>query len=377
MGAGTGASNNLIRSLRTGDPALVLIGCHADRFSLKQSSADRNYLTPSPAHPGFLPGLRGVVDAERIDLLVPSTDADVRAISGLRRRIPCRLFLPRHSVIELCQDKYELTRFLRSRGVPAPLTYPVTGLGGIDRAFRRLAPRRSLVWCRIRRGHGSAGAMPVKRAEQARNWIRHWEETRGVPARLFTLSEYLPGRDFACQSLWKAGELVLIKTFERLSHMASGSQASGVSSVATLSRTVREPSVARVCAAAIRSLDPRASGVFCADLKEDARGVPCITEVNAGRFSLSTNIYDLVGKHNMAAAYVGLALGDRIDIRERYDAVEDYYMVRDVDTLPGIFHAEAFLDGMIDARPAPRASGDRRISHNRRARHGRLQRGQA
>jgi len=374
-GAGTGASNNLIRSLRTGDPSLFIVGCHADRFALKQSSADRNYLIPALTQPGFLAGLRRIIRAERTDLLFPSTDADVRVISGSRHKIPCHLLLPRHAVIELCQDKYKLTRFLRSRGIPAPLTYPVTGLDGIDKTFRRLAPHRSLVWCRIRTGNGSAGAMPVKRAEQARSWIRYWKEMRGVPARFFTLSEYLPGRDFGCQSLWRAGELILVKTFERLSYVVSGSQASGVSSVAALSKTVFAPGVTEVCAKAVRSLDPRASGVFCIDVKEDARGVPCITEVNAGRFSLSTNVYDLVGTHNMAVTYVRLALGERVDIREQYDVAENYYMVRDLDTLPGIFHAEAFLGGIIDARPAPRATGHRRTSPNRRTRHGHLHRG--
>lgn len=374
-GAGTGAGNNLIRSLRTGDPSLFIVGCHADRFSLKQSSADRNYLIPALTEPGFLPGLRRVVSVERIDLLFPSTDADVRVISSSRHRIPCHLFLPRHSVIELCQDKYKLTRFLRSRGIPAPLTYPVTGMSGIGKAFRRLAPHRSLVWCRIRKGNGSAGAMPVKRAEQARTWIGYWKEMRGVPARLFTLSEYLPGRDFACQSLWKAGRLVLIKTFERLSHVVAGSQASEVSSVAALSKTVFAPRVTRVCAEAVRNLDPKASGVFCIDVKEDARGVPCITEINAGRFSLSTNVYDLAGKHNMAVTYVRLALGERVDIPEQYDVAKDHYMVRDLDTVPGVFHADAFLSGIIDARPAQRATGNHHTSHDRRTRHGRFHRG--
>jgi carbamoyl-phosphate synthase large subunit len=342
---------------------------------LKQSPADRNYLIPASTKPDFLAGLRCVVRAEGIDLLFPSTDADVGVFSSLRDRIPCHLFLPRHSVIELCQDKYKLTRFLRSRGIPAPLTYPVSGLRGVDAAFRRLAPRRSLVWCRLRKGNGSAGAMPVKHAEQARNWISYWEEMRGIPARAFTLSEYLPGRDFACQSLWKGGDLILVKTFERLSYVVAGSQAGRVSSVAALSKTVVDPRVTEVCADAVRNLDSQASGVFCVDVKEDARGRPCITEINAGRFSLSTNIYDLVGRHNMAVTYVRLALGERIEIPEKYDGADDYYMVRDLDTIPGIFHAEALLGGIIDARRAERGTREHRTSHNRRRRHGRVQRG--
>ena len=36
-GAGTGASNNLVRSLRGGDPSLRIVGVNSDRFVLKKS----------------------------------------------------------------------------------------------------------------------------------------------------------------------------------------------------------------------------------------------------------------------------------------------------------------------------------------------------
>jgi carbamoyl-phosphate synthase large subunit len=173
---------------------------------------------------------------------------------------------------------------------------------------------------------------------------------RGVPAEAFTLAEYLPGRDFGCQSLWTAGRLVLIKTFERLSYVVRGSQASRVSSLAALTKMVFEPRVVQVCTEAIGHLDRRATGVFCVDLKEDVRGVPCVTEINAGRFSMSTNVYDLTGKHNMAVTYVHLALGELDAPPETYDIVEDHYMVRDLDTIPSVFHGEAIFDGILDAR---------------------------
>lgn len=349
IGAGSGAGNNLIRSLKTGDPSLFVIGCHDDRFVLKKSSADRNYLIPASTHPSFVRALRRVIKIEKIDLLIPHTDSDVRVVSRLRNKILCRLFLPRHTTIEFCQDKYKLAAFLRSRSLPAPVTCPVTDLDRLEEVFRQL-PRRSRAWCRIRTGTGSMGAVAVTSPEQARSWIRCWEEMRGIPARSFTVSEYLPGRDFGCQSLWERGKLILIKTYERLSYLTTGGQPSQVSSVAALAKTVLEPRVVEICANAIRTIDKKASGAFSVDLREDAGGVPCITEINAGRLSSATNIFDLTGKHNMALTYVRLALDEPVDIRDEYDVAEDYYMLRDLDTLPGIFHAEEFFDGIEEVR---------------------------
>jgi hypothetical protein len=103
----------------------------------------------------------------------------------------------------------------------------------------------------------------------------------------------------------------------------------------------------------VHALDPGASGMFSIDLKEDDDGVPCVMEVNAGRFCMITSLYDLTGKHSMAAAYVRLALGEPVEAVGDQDAA-DYYLVRDLDTLPGIFHADELFDGIHDARETTR-----------------------
>lgn len=347
--AGTMGSNNLMRSLGAGDPSLEIVGCHDDRFLLKKSLADRKYLIPPSGTSRWARALRRIVRAEEIKLIIPTTDADVRALSRVPGRLQDRLFLPGQAVIRRCQDKYRLTRFLRRRRIPAPVTFPVTDLRRLDHVFRRL-PRRSYVWCRIRTGTGSMGAIPVRSPEQARSWISYWQDMRGVPATSFTLSEYLPGRDFGCQSLWKHGTLILIKTYERLSYLGTGSQPSQVSSIAALAKTVSERRVVKVCTRAISALDPKASGVFSIDLREDAAGDPRITEINAGRFSSATPIFDFTGKHNMAVTYVRLALGDPVYVGDEYDRAEDYYMLRDLDAPPRIFRADEFFEGIEDVR---------------------------
>jgi DNA/RNA endonuclease YhcR with UshA esterase domain len=78
--------------------------------------------------------------------------------------------------------------------------------------------------------------------------------------------------------------------------------------------------------------------------------MPCITEINAGRFGMSTNIFDLPGKHNMASTYVQLALDEPVEISDRYDITEDYYMVRDVDTTPSLYSSDELFEGIEDAR---------------------------
>jgi len=347
--AGTGSSNNLIRSLRVAETDLTVIGCHSDRFHLRRSEADRNYLIPTLDHPDLANALQFVAAKERVDLVIPTTDDDVRTVSDLRASLPCRVFLPAPATVALCQDKYALASRLEALGVPVPRTFAISHLGEVEGLFARLAPA-SRVWCRIRTGTGSLGATAVRSVEQARSWIKYWTDMRGIAVTDFTLSDYLPGRDFACQSLWKDGALVLVKTVERLSYFGGGSQPSGASSIAALAKTVVDPRVVDVCVAAVRTLGRRVTGAFSVDLKENGRGIPCVTEINAGRFITMMNFFDLAGQHNMTLTYVRLALDAPVEVSEPYDAVEDHYFVRDVDALPGIFHADELFEGIRDAR---------------------------
>jgi hypothetical protein len=64
-----------------------------------------------------------VIAHEHIDLLIPTTDAEVRRVHpGRASGFPGRLFLPRRAVVDLCQDKYSaatVAGFARA-GVPVP-----------------------------------------------------------------------------------------------------------------------------------------------------------------------------------------------------------------------------------------------------------------
>jgi carbamoyl-phosphate synthase large subunit len=341
--AGSAPGNNLIRSLRAGAASLTVIGCNTSRFFLKKSEAQRNYLLPVSTE-DFPSALRAIVRAERVDLVIPTNDGDVARLARLRGRLGCRTLLPGRKLLERCRDKYALTQFLRSRGIPAPETYAIEDPSQIRRIFRQFGTPERL-WCRVRAGSGSYGAIPVRTPEQVRGWIAFWEGMRGVPRGAFTLSEYLPGRDYCVQCLWHKGRLVLAKMAQRITYLDTGSP-SGRSSMPALAKTVHDPYVIDVCARAVRAVDPKASGVLFVDLKESAKGDPCITEINAGRFATMTNIHDLAGRHNMALTYVRLALGKKVAIPHAYDYAEGFYLVRSVDTLPAVLGKDELLDNI-------------------------------
>ncbi|MEZ5301666.1 MAG: hypothetical protein R3F11_13595 [Verrucomicrobiales bacterium] len=285
--------------------------------------AERNYLVPR-ADEGerYLEALRRIIDREQIDVLIPNNDLEVPVIADARETLNARTLLPSSATIRRCQDKFALHQFLAGNGLSTSETHPIRELGEVDAAIGRFPPGATL-WCRMRRGNGSKGALPVKTAEQAIAWIKYWNEMRGVPIDSFTLGEYLPGRDFAFQSLWHHGKLVIAKTCERLEYLYAGFMPSGTSSTPRVGRLTANEEVNDACVRAISALDPDASGMFCVDLKENEQGVPIITEINVGRFFQISEAFNTVGEYNMAELFVRLSLR-RIGGAARSSAIFGY-----------------------------------------------------
>ena len=353
MGAGSAGAENLIRSLRHADPSLVLLGCNDDRFVVRRSAADARYVVPAPLSSRFVGTLRRLIRESRVDLVIPTIDRHVHSLSDARASVRGKVFLPAPRVIALCRDKCRLISVLRRHGVAAPATYPVREPRDVDAIFTRLG-NPSRVWCRPRTGTCARGGAAVSSPDQARRWMTIWETMQGVPIANFTLAEYLSGREILCQSVWQRGRMVLANTFERLAYFGADNIPSGVTSLSSLAKTVIEPGVVEVCQQAIAAVAPGASGAFSVDVKEDVDGRPHVTEINAGRFFMAMTAFDRVLKHNIALAFVRLALGEQVHFGDTYDAVDDYYMVRDMDTEPGVFHADDFFDDVHDARGTTR-----------------------
>ncbi len=352
--AGGGAANNLIRTLRACRPGLRIVGTNIDEFSLARSLADCNYLVPrADTGERYVDAIRRIVAAEQIDLVIPQNDAEVGPIGRHRAVLGARVLLPSDEAVERCQDKFLLYSHLTRFGVRMAETYAVGRIDEIDTIVRRLgSPER--MWCRMRRGSGSMGSLPVKSAAQAGFWIRYWEEMRGVSSGAFLLSEYLPGRDFAFQSLWHEGELVLAKTCERLSYLMGDRMPSGSSSTPRVGKLVREAAVNEVCTAAVRAVDPKATGMFCVDLKQDRQGMPCITEINVGRFFMISPVFHAVGRHRMADLYLRLAFGERVNVPsdERFDDIgnDEVFLVRELDHEPAVLTRSA-IDATFQTPP--------------------------
>lgn len=341
-GAGTGATGNIIRALRRIATPPYIVGINDNRITLRQSSADRNYLCPASGEKYFIDAVIEIVRRERVNVVIATDDHFVKDFSDARRHFPIKLLLPRPETIDLCQDKFALNKFFRRKGIAAPRTYAVRSLRSLDAIFARF-PRASLLWCRARSGSRSLGAAPVVTVEQARAWITLWRDLHGAAVSDFTLGEYLPGRHLVVPSVWYKGTLLRVQATEILAYFAAGNNPSRTSSLASLARTVVADDARATALEAVRALERRPNGAFCVELKGTADGVPAITEINIGRFPAGIAALLAVGKDNMVELFANAAVGQPTIAAEPLGSATEYYLARDLDAEPGIVSVDRLL----------------------------------
>jgi carbamoylphosphate synthase large subunit len=326
-------------------PAPVIVGANHDRFTIKASLADLNYVVPVPTSAEFVDAVLDIAARDRINLVIGTDENVVKALSDSRDRFPFDLLLPSRETIDLCQDKHALNVFFRERGIPVPRFYEVGSLDDLEGIFARFEGE-GVLWCRVRRGSLSLGATAVTNVDQARSWITQWRDLRGIQVSDFTLGEYLPGRHYHVTSVWYRGQVLLAQVTEALSYFAAGNNPSGTFSLTNLARTVVAPEMLRVSLDAIRTLEDSASGAFIVEFKERTDGNPAIMEINAGRFPSGVSTLLAACPTNMVEVFARASAGEIMAIPEPHGTDRELYLVHDIDSLPRVFPASALLEGL-------------------------------
>lgn len=340
-GAGGGGGENLISSLRSSSLDLTIYGSNMNEYLLSRTSADYAAHLPAATEDGYLEALNKLLVSEGIELVVPNNDREVAAISRHREKVACKVFLPPDETVRICHDKLEMHECFQKYDVPQAKYLGLKSLEDIDRFVSENPAEK--YWVRPRCGSGSRGATWVRTGQQAKDWIGLWCDLRGYSLADFIISEFLPGRDYAFQSVWKDGEMVVGKMVERLSYIGAGNRLSGMGSSPAVGRTLLdmktyEESIVK----AIYAVCAKPHGNFNLDLKGREDSIMCVTEFNIGRFCMITPIFDRTGKYNTAEMHVRSALDMEINVDDPLDYEDGCYLIRFLDTEPTILRADEF-----------------------------------
>ena len=331
-GGGGSAASNFVDALRQADREYEIVAVDTRPYHLQLIDADAKFLVPSVQDPAYVETMNRIIAAQRIDFVHAQPDVEVAFLARNAERVDARLFLPPADEIELCHDKMAFHATLAAAGAPVPEAHHLRDAESVDAAVGTLLAEHPRVWVRAIRGAGARASLPVTSAAQAHAWIDYWHDHQGLRHTDFMASEFLPGREFAWQSLWFEGELVTSQARERIEYIFGNLTPSGQTSSPSVARTVNRDDVNAAGEQAVRAISGRPHGVHCVDMKEDRSGRPRVTEINAGRFFTTSNFFAHAGL-NMPDMYVRLGCGEDLEPSPpRHNPLpEELYWVRMID----------------------------------------------
>jgi carbamoyl-phosphate synthase large subunit len=278
-------------------------------YGLAEGLYDVIYRVPHCGDPTYSDTINAVAERERADLAIVIPELEVLHWTRHKMRVPC--LLPPADFCRIAGSKASLYRMLeQSDTVPRFEILERSALLAGD-----FVPASG--WpCWVRdHGVGSTsgrGSLLASSREELQAWILLNPETAS-----FMLSEFLPGRNFACHLLYYDGRLVKTGIYERLEYFMGRIAPSGISGNISKGRLLNDSRILDVSREAVeaicRQTNETMRGMVAVDLREDASGRPMVTEINL-RHVACTSAFASAG-NNLAEAQVYATLGmpDRID----------------------------------------------------------------
>jgi len=337
-GSGGLAGVNFVRALRASSKDYYIVGTDFNKYHILYPDVDARYLTPRHGDKSFISRVSDIAKKEKADFLHPQPSSEAFVIASKREKVPCKVFLPPASVMLVGQDKLLSERKLKASGIPVAKTFEIKRKADIRVAFEKLGKP---LWARARHGAGGRLSLLCGSPAEAGLWIELWVKKGLAAYDEFILQEYLSGRNIAWDSIWKEGRLVTSYSRERLEYPFKHISPSGITGTPSVSRIIHHPPLNEIGMRAVKAIDPKPNGAYSVDVKESADGVPCITEVDAGKFHSTMPLWGYIAVKflglpeyaNLADLYVRLGTGE--DVREmppQTDLLPDgFYLLRDMD----------------------------------------------
>lgn len=331
LGAAGSAGINFIKAIQL-ESSIDVVAVDINKYYLEMVPVKRKYLLTRQKgnEPEYIGKINKIIHKEHIDFVHAQPDTEVKILSDNRDIIHAQTLLPSRRAIDIYQDKWKTYEILKKRSIPVPQTYDI----GTERQMKNLfSHQKDMLWIRSNKGAGGKASLPVNSYEQASMWMQFWK-SRGLSRNDFSVSEFLPGREISCLMIWHDGVLICSQQKERLEWLQSNVSVSGSGTTTAIQKTVEDPMVNEICMSTICSVEEKPQGVYVIDVKQNKKGIFCVTEINAGRFFTTSLFYATAGV-NMPYIYVALGLGLKIPKVSPYNSLsKDLYWIRIADGGP-------------------------------------------
>jgi hypothetical protein len=326
-------SRAIVRSLRLSQklPDLYLLGTDIcdNPYGLYEGLLDKIYRVPRVTETDYQRCMEDLCRTERLDAAIIVPELEVLYWSG--GGLPIPVALPPPKFCQIAVSKKRLYETLAGEGL-----VPSFRICSRDELLTG-APAEPISFpCWIRdfsEGTSSGkGSFLARRFDEVGAWVAL---NSGI--RQFMLSEFLPGRNFACHLLYDRGKIVKIASYERIEYFMARTAMSGITGNISKGRLINDERLAIAADAAVASILRKTNetmhGLVAVDFRESSDTKPLITEINL-RHVAATYSFAAAG-FNLAEAQLLLTLRRRDELGAREATYpERNIILRDIDGAP-------------------------------------------
>jgi carbamoyl-phosphate synthase large subunit len=171
----------------------VFIGAEKTPLSPALQLCDKAYLVKSTQHAKYIDELLEIVRKNRVKLLVPTVDLDLKVLANNIDRfekLGCKVLVSTPKVIDICQDKRKTYNFMINNDFDTPLSISPTA--ALKRAKLRSKDKK-LNWpCFLKPwdGYASRGTAKVNNTEELTFFAKR------IPNCI--VQEYIEGTEYTC-----------------------------------------------------------------------------------------------------------------------------------------------------------------------------------
>lgn len=254
---------SLLNSFRKSARQLKLnvrfVGTDMDNLSPALQLCEKAYIVKPVFHRDYLKELLAIVKKEKIKLIVPTVDLDLKILAVNKEKfdkLGCFVLISNPDVIDICQDKRETFKFLSNAGFDTPYTWS-------SQAALRKKDLRYPCFLKPWDGYAGRGSATVRNRMELSFYIRT------VPNCI--VQEYASGAEYTCDVFVDFDGVVRCVVPRKRLEVRSGE--------VSKAQVAKNPKVMEAAAKAVESLGA-GPGVITVQLIKNGTSKTNIIEIN-------------------------------------------------------------------------------------------------
>lgn len=124
-GIGGNVGQGVLRNIRDSFPDINIIGLDIATFTPGNYLCNKTYKVPYAYDPNYLTIIQQIVETEKVDLIIPTTDYEIYYISLSQQKINCKVSVSNPDIAKIYLDKYETYKHHSSNNIPFATTWSI------------------------------------------------------------------------------------------------------------------------------------------------------------------------------------------------------------------------------------------------------------